>query len=148
MAIVSPRLLRRGLEIFALISALGFAGLLLYGNNFPTFVSAMLSLQWGWVFGGVALASLDWFGGGMRLWVLVRHIFPQAKVKGCILAGGLATWAGYLTPAQAGSGPLMIYALKRSGIPIPEAIITVFMSFVATVVFFAVAGPLADRKSV
>jgi hypothetical protein len=143
MAIVSSRLLRRGLEIFAAISALGFIGLLLYGNNLPTFLGAMASLQWGWVLGAVALASLDWFGGGMRLWVLVRHVYPPASVRACILAGGLATWAGYLTPSQAGSGPIMVYAMKRSGIPIPEALITTFMSFVATVVFFAVAGPLA-----
>src|SRR6185436_301208 len=143
MAIVSPRLLRRGLELFAGISALGFVALLLYGNNLPSFLNAMGSLKWGWVLGGICLASLDWFGGGLRLWVLVRHMYPQAGIPGCILAGGLATWAGYLTPSQAGSGPLMIYAMKRSGVPIPEAIIATFMSFVATVVFFAVAGPLA-----
>jgi hypothetical protein len=143
MAIVSPRLLRRGLELFAAISALGFIGLLLYGNNLPTFLATMSSLRWGWVLVGIALASLDWFGGGMRLWVLLRHIYPLASVRGSILAGGIATWAGYLTPSQAGSGPLMIYAMKRSGVPIPEAIIATFMSFVATVVFFGVAGPLA-----
>jgi len=142
-SLVSSRLLRRGLEIFAAISALGFLGLLLYGNNFPSFVNAMGSLQWRWVAGGVALASLDWLGGGLRLWVLVRHVFPRASLKGSVVAGGLATWAGYLTPSQAGSGPVMIYAMKRSGIPIPEAVISTFMSFVATVVFFAVAGPLA-----
>jgi uncharacterized protein (TIRG00374 family) len=38
---------------------------------------------------------------------------------------------------------MMIYALKRSGVPLPEAVIATFMSFVATVIFFAVAGPLA-----
>jgi len=144
MAIVSPRLLRRGLEVFAVISALGFGGLLLYGNNLPTFLATMATLRWEWVLAGVALSSLDWFGGGLRLWVLLRHIFPPASIKGSIVAGGIATWAGYLTPSQAGSGPLMIYAMKRSGVPIPEAVIATFMSFVATVVFFAVAGPL-DR---
>ncbi|MBI4500349.1 MAG: flippase-like domain-containing protein [Gemmatimonadetes bacterium] len=143
MAIVSPRLLRRGLELFAAISVAGFGALLLYGNNLPTFLAAMASLRWEWVLAGLALASLDWFGGGLRLWVLVRHIYPPATIKGSIVAGGIATWAGYLTPSQAGSGPLMIYAMKRSGIPLPEAVISTFMSFVATVVFFAVAGPLA-----
>jgi hypothetical protein len=143
MAIVSPRLLRRGLELFAAISALGFIGLLLYGNNLPTFLATMGSLRWGWVGAAVALASLDWFGGGLRLWVLLRHIYPPASVRSCIVAGGIATWAGYLTPSQAGSGPLMIYAMKRSGVPMPEAIIATFMSFVATVVFFGVAGPVA-----
>jgi uncharacterized protein (TIRG00374 family) len=33
--------------------------------------------------------------------------------------------------------------MKRSGVPVPEATIATFMSFVGTVVFFAIAGPLA-----
>src|SRR5438552_17457660 len=118
---VSSRLLRRGLEIFAAISALGFLGLLLYGNNFPSFVNAMGSLQWRWVAGGVALASLDWLGGGLRPWVLVRHVFPRASLKGCVVAGGPAPWAGYLTPSQARRWPAMISAMKPSGMPIPAA---------------------------
>lgn len=38
---------------------------------------------------------------------------------------------------------MMIYTLKRYGTPIPEAMVSSLMSFVATVIFFAVAGPLA-----
>jgi len=143
MALLSPRLLRRGLELFAAISALGFIGLLLYGNNFQQFLTTMGSLHWGWVLAGVALASMDWLAGGLRIWILTRHLDPRASLKGSILAGGLCTWAGYLTPLQTGAGPMMIYTLKRYGTPLPDAVIATFMSFVATVVFFAVAGPLA-----
>ncbi len=143
MTIVSPRLLRRGLELFAAISLLGFGGLLLYGNNLATFLQAMVTLRWGWVLLGVALASLDWFGGGARVWVVVRQVYPGVTAAGSILAGGLTTWAGYLTPAHTGGGPMMIYTLKRYGVPLPEAMISSLMTFVATVVFFAVAGPLA-----
>ncbi len=141
--IVSPRLLRRGLELFAAISVLGFVGLLFYGNNLATFLQAMVTLRWGWVVLGVALASLDWFGGGARVWVLVRHVYPRVTGGAAILAGGLTTWASYLTPAHTGGGPMMIYTLKRHGVPLPEAMISSLMTFVATVVFFAVAGPLA-----
>ena len=141
--LVSPRVLRRGLEVFALISLVGFVAMLLYGNNLERFAHAMLSLNWGWVLVGVGLASMDWFGGGMRLWVLVIHVVPRARLRHCLLAGGLNTWASYLTPSQTGGGPMMIYTLKRYGIPLPEAMISTFMSFVATVLFFAVAGPLA-----
>jgi glycosyltransferase 2 family protein len=102
----------------------------------------MVTLKWGWVLAGVGLASMDWFGGGVRLWILVRHVDPTAPLKGSILAGGMNTWASYLTPSQTGGGPMMIYALQRYGTPIPEATIASLMSFVATVVFFAIAGPL------
>lgn len=140
---LAPRLIRRGLEVFAAISVVGFAGLLLYGNNLDRFLQAMVSLDWRWGLLAVALASLDWFGGGLRLWVLCRHVHPTQSLPGAILAGGLNTWASYLTPSQTGGGPVMVYALKRSGTPLPEAMAGGLMSFIATVLFFAVAGPLA-----
>ncbi len=143
MALLNPRLLRRGLEIFAAISLLGFAGLLLYGNNFERFLTAMVTVHFGWVLVGVGLASLDWFGGGLRLFVLARHTYRPQSLTGAILAGGLNTWASYLTPSQTGGGPLMIYTLKRYGTPLPEAMVASLMTFLATIVFFAVAGPLA-----
>ena len=137
--LISPRVLRRGLEIFAGVSVLAFGGLLLYGNNLEIFLSTMTSLKWGWLLVGLALASMDWFGGGLRLWILTRHVHPAASLKVSILAGGLTAWASYLTPSQTGGGPMMIYTLKRYGTPIPEAMISSLMTFVATVIFFAIA---------
>jgi uncharacterized protein (TIRG00374 family) len=143
VSMISPRVLRRGLEIFAALSLAVFGGLLFYGNNLDFFLSTMTSLKWGWLLVGVALASMDWFGGGLRLWILTRHVHPAASLKGSLLAGGLTAWASYLTPSQTGGGPMMIYTLKRYGTPIPEAMISSLMTFVATVVFFAIAGPFA-----
>ncbi len=142
-AIITPRILRRGLELFALISLIGFGAMLLYGNNLERFLQAMVSLKWGWVFVGIVLASHDWWGGGLRAWVMARHVYRPASLKGCVLAGGMATWGGYLTPSQTGAGPMLIYAMKRSGIPLPEAMISALMTFVTTVLFFSVAGPVA-----
>jgi hypothetical protein len=143
MAVLTPRLFRRGLEIFAGISLLGLAGLLLYGNNLERFVHAILTLELQWLLLGVAIASLDWFGGGLRLYVVARHVYPQQSLRGAILAGRLNTWAAYLTPSQTGGGPMMIYVLKRYGTPLPEATVASLMTFVATVIFFAIAGPTA-----
>jgi len=143
MPVLAPRLLRRGLELFAAISLVGFVILLFYGNNFKQFLGAMTSLHLVWFLAAVALASLDWFGGGLRIYVLARHVYHRQSLKGALLAGGMTTWAGYLTPAQAGSGPMMVYTLKRYGTPLPEAMVAALMSFVTTVVFFAVAGPVA-----
>jgi glycosyltransferase 2 family protein len=143
MAVLTPRLFRRGLEIFAAISLLGLAGLLLYGNNLERFAHAILNLKLQWLLLGVGIASLDWIGGGLRLYVVARHLFPRQSLTGAILAGGLNTWAAYLTPSQTGGGPMMIYVLKRYGTPLPEATVASLMTFVATVVFFAIAGPTA-----
>ncbi len=142
-SLLSPRVVRRGFEIFAGLSLIGIVGLLFYGNNLDTFVTTMTNLQWEWVVLGVVLASMDWFGGGLRLWILNRHVSPGASLKGSILAGGMNSWGCHLTPSQTGGGPMMIYTLTRYGTPIPEAMISSLMSFVATIVFFAIAGPVA-----
>jgi uncharacterized protein (TIRG00374 family) len=142
-SILAPQLLRRGVEIFAGISVVVFAGLLLYGNNLEQFLKAMVTLRWQWVLLGVAVASLDWFGGGLRLYVLAKHVYPKTQLKGAILSAGLNAWATLITPSQAGGGPLGIYTLRRYGTPIPEGMVSTFMSFVATIMFFSVAGPLA-----
>src|SRR5260370_40862763 len=37
----------------------------------------------------------------------------------------------------------MMWAMRRAGVRLPEAMTSTFMTFVATVAFFALAGPLA-----
>lgn len=140
---LTPRILLRGLAFFVIASLVGYGVTLLYGDNLPAFVAGLERLQWQWLLVGLGLASMDWIGGGLRLWVLAREVHPRPSLGGMILAGGMGAWAGYLTPLQSGSGPMMMYTMRRYGLPLPVAVTTVSMSFVATVAFFAIAGPLA-----
>jgi uncharacterized protein (TIRG00374 family) len=141
--LLTPGAIRRGLEIFILISLVGYAAVFLYGNDAGAFLPSLSRIKWGWVLVGLGLASMDWIGGGLRLWVLGREVHPKPDLPGLIIAGGMGAWGAYLTPMQAGSSPVQIYAMKRTGFPVPKALATVLMTFIATVVFFAVAGPLA-----
>jgi uncharacterized protein (TIRG00374 family) len=141
--LLTPKLLLRGFEFFLVASLAGFGITLLYGNNLPAFLSALGRLHWIWILAGLGLASLDWIGGGLRLWVVARHVYPRPSLKGLILAGGMGAWAGYITPLNSGAGPMTMYTMRRYGVPLPVAVTATFMSFVATVLFFAIAGPLA-----
>lgn len=141
---LTPKLLRRGLELFALISLLGIAlTLVIFGGNVGAFLRRLLHLHWGWVLGAVLLAASDWVGGGLRLWMAARHLVPRVSLRGMIIAGGMNSWAAYLTPSQTGGGPFMIWVMKRFGVPYAVGTICAFVTFVATVLFFGVAGPLA-----
>ena len=145
---LTPRFLRRGLELFALISLAGVAGLLVYyyaryGDRFDTFLDPLLHLHWGWLLVGLGLASMDWIGGGLRLWVTTRVVHPGVKFWDMVLASGMGAWGAYLTPFQSGASPMIVWRMKQSGIALPEAVTSVFITFVATVAFFAIAGPLA-----
>jgi len=141
--ILSPKLLLRGFEIFVAISLAGFAVVLFYTGDLPAFFRSLKGIHWQWILVGVGLASMDWIGGGLRLWVVARQIYPKPPLKGMILAGGMSAWAAYLTPLQSGAAPMMIYTMKRYGVPVPVAMTSTLMTFIATVAFFAIAGPLA-----
>ena len=141
--LLTPKLLLRGFEIFVVASLIGWGITLLYGNDLPAFLSGLRRVEWIWVLAGLGLASLDWVGGGLRLWVVARHIHPRPPLKGLILAGGMGAWAGYITPLNSGAGPMTMYTMRRFGLPLPVAVTSTFMSFVSTVLFFAIAGPLA-----
>ena len=140
---LTPRLLRRGLALFAFISLVGVVVLLFYGDNLRAFVQALLTLQWRWMVVGLALASMDWIGGGARLWVVARHVQPDVRFRDMVVSGGMSAWAAYLTPFQTGAGPTMMWTMTRAGVRLPVAFIATFMTFVATVAFFGIAGPVA-----
>src|SRR3989454_12538348 len=145
---LTPRLLRRGLELFAVISLFGVAILVAYylirfGDRLDVLLSPFLRLHWAWVPVGVVLASMDWVGGGLRLWVCTRYVHPGVKLRDMVLAGGFGAWAAYLTPFQSGSSPMSMWVMKRAGVPVPVALSSIFVTFIATVGFFAIAGPLA-----
>ena len=141
--LLTPKLLLRGFELSLAASLIGFGITLLYGNDFPAFLNALGHLHWIWILVGLGLASMDWIGGGTRLWVVARHIYPHPPLKAMILAGGMGAWAGYITPLNSGSGPMTMYTMRRYGVPLPVAVTSTFMSFVSTILFFAIAGPLA-----
>src|SRR2546428_11336707 len=64
---LTPRLFRRGLELFAVISLIGVVVVLVvFGENLQAFLSALAHLHWRWLLVGLGLASMDWIGGGRR----------------------------------------------------------------------------------
>jgi uncharacterized membrane protein YbhN (UPF0104 family) len=139
----TPQMIRRGLEIFLLISLAGFAFTFIYGKNPQAVLDKVLHLHWAWLLLGVVLASMDWIGGGLRLWAVARVVHPNPPIGGMMLAGGMSAWAAYLTPLQSGAAPMMIYTMRRFGIPVPVALTSTLMTFIATILFFGIAGPLA-----
>src|SRR5919205_3317664 len=141
--LLTPKFLVRGFEFSVLASLVGFGIILVYGNDFSAFLAGVGRLRWIWLLAGAGLASMDWVGGGLRNWVVARHVYPRPSLKGMILAGGMGAWAAYITPLNSGAGPMTMYTMRRYGVPLPVAVTSTFMSFVATVLFFAIAGPLA-----
>lgn len=140
---LSSKLLLRGFEIFVGISLVGYVAVLFYGDNLPAFLHGLTQLHWGWLLVGLGLASMDWIGGGLRIWVVARELHPNPPLKGMLLAGGMSAWAAYLTPLQSGAAPMMIYTMRRYGLSVPVGMTTALITFIATILFFGITGPLA-----
>ena len=141
--LLTPRTLKRGLQIFLAISVLGVIGVILRTGAWQKTLDAFSQVRPLWMLAALVLASSDWLGGGLRIWLLTRHVYPKTPFWGMVTAGGLTAWAAYVTPAQAGGGPTMILTMRRYGVPLPEAMTSTVMSFLTTVIFFAIAGPIA-----
>ena len=80
--LLTPKFLVRGFEFSVLASLVGFGITLLYGNDLSAFLAGIGRIHWIWVVAGLGLASMDWIGGGLRLWVCARHVFPKPSLKG------------------------------------------------------------------
>src|SRR5688500_20246070 len=96
----TPKILLRGFEFFALASLLGFGLTLLYGNNLDAFLRGLGRVHWDWVLIGVGLASMDWFGGGVRVGIVARQLMPSPSMLGMFLACGLSARVAYIALMQ------------------------------------------------
>src|SRR5437588_11259924 len=138
---LTPRLLRRGLELFAVSSLIGVVVVLVvFGENLDAVLSALAHLHWGWLLVGMGLASMDWIGGGTRLWVVARHVRPGLRWRDMVIAGGMSAWAAYLTPFQTGAGPTRMWSIGRAGVRFPDAMASHLMALADTVALFPHGG--------
>src|SRR2546428_8141062 len=93
---LTPRLLRRGLELFAVISLIGvLLVLVFFGENLQGFLSGLAHLRWGWMLLGLGLASMDWLGGGTRLWVVPRQVHPGVRLRDTVIAARVIPLPAY-----------------------------------------------------
>src|SRR3989454_7583591 len=117
---LTPRLFRRGLELFAVISLIGVVVVLVvFGENLQAFLSALAHLHWRWLLVGLGLASMDWIGGGSRLWGVARRVHPGVRWGDMVIAGGTGAWGGHLTPLQTGAGPPPRWGMRPAGLRLP-----------------------------
>lgn len=61
-SLLTPKTLRRGFELFVVVSLVSYVGVFLYGNDAASFLPTLARIQWGWVLVGFCLASMDWIG--------------------------------------------------------------------------------------
>jgi uncharacterized protein (TIRG00374 family) len=126
--------------VFIVASLLGFGALFIITNDLSGSLSGFRHFDPRWALPALGLASMDWIGGGTRIWLLTRPLGVRLSYWKCIQMGGTTAAAAYLTPSGTGGGPTLIYGLVRNGVSLGRAVATNFASAIVNLVFLSLAG--------
>ncbi len=138
---IPPELMRWGLVAFVGASLVGFAALFFYSQDVGASLRGFRRFQPIWALPCLAFASLDWFGGGVRVWLLLRPLeLDGVSYWDCVKISGTTAGLAYLTPSGVGGGPAHLYGLVRDGVSVGKAAASNFASLLVNLVFLTSAG--------
>lgn len=137
--VLNQHALRRGFTLFIFMTVLGLA-IVFFATQTPETVEIIRRLDGRYFLVAIALAALDMLVGGWR-----NHIFIR-KVK-----DGVSSWLSFranvaniflsaVTPSSSGGGPAQLFIFCRGGVAISKSLPIAMINFIATMVFFLVAG--------
>ena len=135
-----PGAIRVGITAFASASLLGLVVLFLITHDVRSSLDGFRQFQPIWILPALGLAAVDWFGGGLRLWILTRPLGIQIKYRKCVQTSAATAALAYLTPSGTGGGPAQLYGLVRHGASLGRSVATNFASVTVNLLFLSLAG--------
>ncbi len=129
-----------GALAFGGLTALGLVALVRWRP--PSELDSILArITPGFAFALLALLAVDFALGGLRYRLLLDgRVFSRVSLWHCVRANWANMLLGAITPAQTGGGAAQLYVLCRRGARLSEAILCSLLTFVATLLFFALGG--------
>ncbi|NNK48303.1 MAG: flippase-like domain-containing protein [Gemmatimonadetes bacterium] len=135
-----PGAVRAGITVFLIATLLGFAALFLITHDLRGSIDGFRNFDLRWALPALALASMDWFGSGVRIWLLTRPLQIRIPFRRCVQIGGVSAALAYLTPSGTGGGPALLYGLVRSGVSLGRTVAINFASVIVNLTFLSLAG--------
>lgn len=137
---VPPGAIRIGIFVFVAASLAGFTALFLITQDLRGSLEGFRSFRLAWALPCIALAALDWFGGGLRLWLLTQPLKFEIAYRKCVTTAGATAALASLTPSGTGGGPAQLYGLVRHGASLGRALACNFASVTVNLMFLSLAG--------
>ncbi|MGI9038451.1 MAG: lysylphosphatidylglycerol synthase transmembrane domain-containing protein [Gemmatimonadota bacterium] len=137
---VPPGAIRLGIIVFIFASVAGFAALFLITQDLRGSLEGFRQFNLWWALPCLALTALDWFGGGLRLWLLTQPLKFEVRYRDCVPMAGATAALASLTPSGTGGGPAQLYGLVRNGASLGRALALNFASVVVNLLFLSLAG--------
>lgn len=138
-----PGAVRAGITVFVVATLLGFGALFLITQDLRGSLNGFRHFDLRWALPALALASMDFFGSGVRIWLLTRPLGIRLPYRRCAQIGGVSAALAYLTPSGTGGGPALLYGLVRSGVSLGRTVATNFASVIVNLTFLSLAGFVA-----
>ena len=135
-----PGAIRFGIMAFALASLVGFVALFLVTHDLKGSLEGFRQFRPIWILPALGLAAMDWFGGGLRLWILTRPLGTRIRYLNCAQTSAATAALAYLTPSGTGGGPAQLYGLIRNGSSLGRAVAVNFASLTVNLLFLSLAG--------
>jgi hypothetical protein len=137
--VLDPARIRRGLAVFLVLSAAGFA-LLFWRTGSMEQVERLGRLRPLYLGLTVACSLLDMFLGGLRNHVFIAEIRPGMAYWTSFRANLSNVFMGAMTPSQTGGSPAQVFVYYRAGLSIGEGLSIIVVNYLATIIFFIVAA--------
>lgn len=119
---------------------LGFGALFLITQDLRGSIEGFRNFDLRWAIPALALASMDFFGSGVRIWLLTRPLGIRLPYRKCVQIGGVSAALAYVTPSGTGGGPALLYGLVRNGVSLGRTVATNFASVIVNLTFLSLAG--------
>lgn len=135
-----PNAIRWGLTGFVVASVLGFAVVFFVSQDFMGSLRGFRAFDLRWALLCLLFTSLDWFGGGFRIWLLFQPLEIRVSYWKCVEISGATAGLAFITPSGVGGGPAHLYGLVREDVSVGRAAASNFASLLVNLVFLTVAG--------
>lgn len=128
---------------FVVASVLGFGLLFFLTQDVAGSLQGFRRFDPVWALPCLLFASMDWFGGGVRVWFLLRPLDIRVSYWTCVKISGATAGLAHITPSGMGGGPAHLYGLVRQGVSVGRAAASNFASLLVNLLFLSTAGVTA-----
>ena len=127
-----------GLGFFVILSVLGVMGVFFLSTDTASLAQVADRINIDYLLLCIFVVPVvDWLIAGFRMWLFTRAVCPGISYIACVKNCVVGSFVGAATPSQAGGGIAQIYMLVKEGTKTGQAISILFMTFLSTLVFYA-----------
>ncbi len=140
--IFNPRVIKKGIMYFMVISITTMTAIFLYTNTGKTLeIWSKIDLKY--ILLALVITALDILIGGWRNHIFVRELYPGASQWIAFKANLANVFMGAVTPSQSGGGIAQLYIFYKNGVKLADGVTISFVNWISTLLFLPLSGLIA-----